>query len=262
MNTLRHTLACGAALIALLLLSAPAFASTVSFTDTSKVWPGFTAGTSPTKDVLGIPDILYGEVSGHRGLDYLSITYQSDHALRQGKNYKNLTDYGKLWNQLDFGNIFINTNPSVNNDWDIVIQATSGNLWTIYSVAVRYMNDDYIMSSSPSGSVPRTGHPVAVDLSNYDAVAIGTATYSGWQVPAGAGVDTPVTSSWLFSLFDGYSWNFLEDTFILGLTVTCANDVLYQRIAVPTPEPSTWLMFGIGLAALLLFKRRRDRREA
>ncbi|GFM37292.1 PEP-CTERM sorting domain-containing protein [Desulfovibrio psychrotolerans] len=259
MHTLRHTLACGAALIALLILSAPAFASTVSFTDTSKVWPGFNAKAG--EDVHGIPDILSGEVSGHGGLDYLSITYQSDYALRQGSKFKNLTDYGKLWNQLDFGNIFINTDPSANNDWDIIIQATSGNQWTIYSVVVPYVNNDYIMSSSPSGT-PRTGHPVAIDLSSYDAVAIGTATYSGWQVPAGAGVDTPVTSSWLFSLFEGYSWNFLEDTFILGLTVTCANDVLYQRIAVPTPEPSTWLLFGIGLAALLFFKRHRDSREA
>lgn len=255
MKTLRHTLFWLGAMIAMIALASPGMASTVSFGDNSKVWDTYDHPfSSPDQDYLVLPDLLGGSVTGHRGIDSLTVNYLSHENLTKNRG-RRLTNYGKLWDSLNFGDIFINTNPSVDTNWDIVVKASSSGTWNIYSVNEPLHNWSYEWSHSDMGT-PRLWHPIGINLDR-SAQLIGTATYSGWVDAKDVGsAETMVSSSWIFNLFDGYSWNFTEDYFVLGLAVTCANDVLFERIPVPSPEPSTWVLFGVGLAGILLYTRR------
>jgi hypothetical protein len=96
----------------------------------------------------------------------------------------------------------------------------------------------------------RDNHPVGYTPSGGDQI-VGSVYFSGWMTPVNK---NPVSSYFDFS---SYTSLFLGNKFTIGWTVNCANDVVYETINNPVPEPSTLLLLGAGILVLVVVMRYR-----
>ncbi|WP_045222890.1 PEP-CTERM sorting domain-containing protein [Desulfonatronum thioautotrophicum] len=244
-----------------------------TFGDSSYVWPGW-EGTAdnPNLDVWGIPDITGGTATVTGGLlTEVRITFAEWHPEGDGPG-----TYDHLYPHLRPGDLFIDL--GVDQQWNYVFSywdygdsdtgyegvnevrtdygaAYGGNFEDglhgrgydlgatglsitdedgYYWSQETWFNSDYLGQNQ---FPPRYNHPVAFFSDGHDFTT-GGFLLTGWGT-------TEITFSNLNIELNGQS-------FAIGWTQSCANDILYHVV----PEPSTLLLLFMGLGGLVLVRMR------
>jgi len=236
---------CLAVAFAVAVFADPAHASSVSFGDASKYWPGYANGTADdTRDTIGTPDLLGGAASFDDATGHLTgvrIDYTGVFSLVASGNARVIP-----------GDLFLDAGSD--GHWDYVVKLVAGSQTPVANYASLSILDvsaiaspSYLMSGSDnsgywSGYGIRDRHPYA---------------WNGGGTPAGAGSlagFNPLAAggSLAFDLGIGLPMN---ASLTIGFAPSCANDVLLARVSAPVPEPTGALIFGIGLAAVVRGQR-------
>ena len=226
--------------IALSLVAAHAQATTVSFGDTVRYWPGRGNGTADdTRDTIGTPDLLGGTAtfSDSTGLlTGLAINYTGRFSPVASGNARVIP-----------GDVFLDVGGD--GHWDYVMKLVSGTQTPVANYASLSILDvsgvatpTYLMSGTDNtgywaGYGIRDRHPYAW---NGGGSQIGTGSLSGFnQLASGGTLD--------FGFGHGVG---VGSNVTIGFAPSCANDVLLANVSAPVPEPSAALIFGIGLATV------------
>jgi hypothetical protein len=233
-----------AVLVALTLSPVGASAVSVSFGDSARTWPGHGNGTGDdARDTIGTPDLLGGTAHLHDGLlAQVTLDYRGPFSL-----------VGSGPGSVIAGDLFIDA--GADGAWDFVVKLVAGPHTAVASYAsaaildVRGQAESYLLSGADDtghwrGFGIRDRHPYAWDGGG---APIGTASVTAPD-PLASGLQTL-----RFDLGGGLA---VGEQFLLGFAASCGNDVLFERIVAPVPEPSAALVFAAGL---LLAARRPPR---
>lgn len=266
-------------------------AQAYSFTDPSNsgfVWAGLENIATPSNtDTYGIPDLLGGSFNftGHT-LTSITLNYRNNQVGVAGYT-------SQIWNSVTPKDWFFDFDAATTtvDAFDFVLHKELNGAYTLYSkdegwgygTATAYEFDsatkqfaDYERSSSSVGS-PRKNHPVAATGNSLNGATIvgssttGHVSMSLWSTYTDS-IQNPVDPSkhlgqtlsvtWDLSGLSGGGWNldqYSGKDFTYAFALSCANDVIYDTGAVPTPEPGTVLLMAAGGLGMLLLSRRTRR---
>jgi len=292
---MKKAILCLVAVLGLALASNTAQATTVTVLDggtgsgssfAAHEWPGYTVtdfkNNLTNNDFIGIPNIVSGSFTINSSV-LSQISFKLDVSNNPG-----------WWtaDKLMPGDIFIKLNNgdlSSNPTWDYIIHNTTATVsnatyrellqpganvtnldgkttWSVYNVSGMGFNyndssqwNNYVMSgvfntTGPQGGyIWRDGHPVEAKDSALPSSSIGSASLTGWNFfPS-----NPADIEAIWNLGQGINLGNAKDI-LVAWGPSCDNDVYFENVAVPNPEPGTVLLMGIGAAGVAFLRRRRN----
>jgi hypothetical protein len=230
--------------LALALVAGSARADSVSFGDSTRYWAGYGNGTSDDgKDTIGHPDLKGGTATFQGGLlTQIRIDFAGPLSLVASGNGTVIP-----------GDLFLDA--GADGDWDFVMKLVAGPQTAVPSYATLRILD--VQGQSPSylkSGKDNTGHWKGFGIRDDHPYA-----WNGGGTQIGSGSLDPFSAtgsglqSLLFHLGNGLD---LGGAVTIGFAVSCANDVLRETIARPTPEPTAALVFAAGLLVVARRQRR------
>lgn len=230
-----------AGIIMSLALSQVASATTMTFNfgDTATHWGNLTIPSEDLLEEMGNPKISGGVLNVTDG-NLADVTINAVNL--SAANYS--------------GDLFINIiNGQNDTTWDYLVSSLfmiGGGNAAVYNVSaaglstVDATNPLYFMSNFASGNY-RDNQPIGVDLRQGIPTGfayLGDAGFSGFTA-------TGVT----YDFSELVDLIHVSGDILLGWSVQCGNDVLYEN--VPVPEPGTMMLLGAGLLGLVICGKRR-----
>jgi hypothetical protein len=272
-------------------------AATISFQDNNKYWGDNTTWTASQKWATDTPNYGYNgnttDVIGDPNITGGQVTLSSSGRL-QSVNFNYYTPQN-TWTMLAPGSLFINVlNGANDTTWDYVVntmgnpllgtqngaQVLGSSSYTVsritalnisaqnngYTGAGTY-NGPYVLSGKDmtgiwAGYVIRDNHPIGIRdtlLADTRVTSAGSALFSGFPNVSGVNAQGLMQGSASYD-FGATGLDLFGKDFVLAWGTTCANDVVYETIHNPVPEPGTLLLLGCGLLAVAGFRRSRQPR--
>jgi hypothetical protein len=238
MRTLMGSFAIG---LGVMLASAATQASTVTFGDAARYWPGYANGTvDDTRDTIGTPDLLGGRATFDDATGRL-LSVQIDYTGR-------FSPVASGNARVIPGDLFLDVGQD--GHWDYVVKLVSGPQTPVGNYASLSILDvsgiatpSYLMSGSDNsgywaGYYIRDRHPYAWDGGG---TVVGTASLGAFNQLASGGT---------LSFDLGALGIPTRSNVTIGFAPSCTNDVLLANVSAPVPEPTAALIFGIGLVAV------------
>jgi hypothetical protein len=244
-------------IIVVTMIGSQVFADTIVtpwYNDNHTTWTGWvSSNTDASGDTYGTPNFLSAQATITDG--YLTrLTFQI-------QNGPEAVDLYKL---LKPGDLFINTGRGGATDttWDYVVnlmnssgQSVSDN--KLYSVNQSYLpgTNGYLLSYAPVDPKKgwsysyRNDQPIGYDGGT--AVPNTTVNFSGWNYNLAPGA--------IFQPYFEFGAHdiLLGSQFTIGWTVSCANDIYFETMTNPVPEPASMLLMGSGLIGLAGWGRKK-----
>jgi hypothetical protein len=217
-----------------------AHATTVTFGDAVKYWPGYANHTGDdAQDTIGTPDLLGGravidDATGR--LRSVQIDYTGHFSPVASGNARVIP-----------GDLFLDVGRD--GHWDFVVKMVAGpqtpvaNYASLSILDVHGLANSYLMSGSDNtgywqGYGIRDRHPYAW---NGGGTVVGTASFGSFD---------PLANGGMLSFDLGALGVPTRSNVTIGFAPSCANDALLANVSPPVPEPTAALIFGVGMIAV------------
>lgn len=284
------------AILSITVGAAGAQASVVGFGDSVNVWSGLKHTPElANQDQNGVPDLTGGTLTFSAGHTLTSITLNyTNHFANQswGQSAWNALEAGDWYIDVDNNKAWDYVIHRPDQVWDFDknkwVDNTAYHLYQandmiLYGTSTTYTNGKFTQYDAYYGNTDnRNWHPTTVkdsilpyeyekkvkgkyvyatENANSGILDLGVVGFDGWdsfsELDRLSKSTAVGSSTWDLSGLGGIDFSkLMGKEIIIAYTMTCANDVLFERPRVPTPEPGTMLLMGLGILGVGYLRKR------